>query len=85
MNDEPSVSASKLYFSIVAFIMLIALLTLISAVALSIITDATLADQSQDNGAASPGTMTGAAIERLWQGFFSALSGLIGLLAGKRL
>ena len=50
---------------------------------LSIFADTTLQIQAADGSTIEQPTFVGDSIERLWQGFFSWLSALIGLLGGK--
>ena len=61
--------------------MLIAVVTLLLAVGLSVYADTVLADRGK-NG---EGLVTRSSIEHLWQGFSAASGVLFGLLAGKRL
>ena len=63
--------------------MFMSLLTLALAISLSVVADTTLLIQAADGSTIEKPTYTGNAIEKLWQGFFSSLSALIGLLGGK--
>ncbi len=72
-----------MFVAVVLFLMLTALLTMATAVVLSVLADSTVLIQTADGSTVEQTTYTGAAIEKLWQGFFSSLSALIGLLGGK--
>jgi hypothetical protein len=63
--------------------MFTALATMALAVLLSVFADTKLLVETADGSTVEQATYTGAAIEKLWQGFFSSLSALIGLLGGK--
>ena len=74
---------SWLFVAIVIFLMLLAILTMTTAIALSVIADSALQFQAADGSAIEQPTQVGNSIEKLWQGFFSSLSALIGLPGGK--
>ena len=63
--------------------MFIALATMISAIALSIFADTTQYVQAADGSNIEQTTHVGDSIAKLWQGFYSSLAALIGLLGGK--
>ena len=72
-----------LFVMVVVFLMFVALLTLSLAVTLSLVADTTFSIQAADGSTLEQPTQVGNSIEKLWQGFFSSLSALIGLLGGK--
>ena len=58
--------------------------TMASATVLSVfVEDTTLVIKAADGSTIEQSTGAGDATEKLWQGFFSSLSALIGLLGGK--
>ena len=83
MTETNTKPFPRLYASIVVYLMFLALLTLTLAVCLSVFADTTLLVQTADGSTVEQRTYTGDAINKLWQGFFSSLSALIGLLGGK--
>ena len=74
---------SWLFVAVVVFLMFMSLFTLASAITLSLFADTTLLIQAADGSTIEQPTYVGDSIEKLWQGFFSSLSALIGLLGGK--
>ena len=89
MNDANAtigvnIKAGRRFFmAVVVFLMFTALLSLTLAVCLSLFADTTLSTPTSDGSTVEQRNYVGASIEKLWQGFFSALSALIGLLGGK--
>ena len=73
----------RLFMAVVVFLMFLALLSLTLAVSLSLFADTTLAVPMVDGSTVEQRNYVGASIEKLWQGFFSAVSAIIGLLGGK--
>ena len=83
MTEANTKTGPRLFVVVVIYLMLLALLTLTLAVCLSVFADTTLLVQTADGSTVEQSTYTGEAIGKLWQGFFSSLSALIGLLGGK--
>ena len=71
------------FVAIVVFLMFTTVATASSAIILSIFADTALLVQAADGSTIEQPTQVGNSIEKLWQGFFSSLSALIGLLGGK--
>ena len=83
MTEANTKPFPRLYATIVIFLIFLALLTLTLAVCLSVFMDTTLLVRTEGGSTIEQSTYTGEAIGKLWQGFFSSLSALIGLLGGK--
>ena len=83
MTESNTKPFPGIYPTVVIFLMVIAFLTLTLAVCLSLLSDTALLIETADGSTVERPTYTGEAIGKLWQGFFSSLAALIGLLGGK--
>ena len=83
MNETEARNGSRRFVAVIIFLMFITIATMASAITLSVFADTTLLIRAADSSTVEQPTQVGNSIEKLWQGFFSSLSALIGLLGGK--
>ena len=83
MAESDTRTGRWLYTTVVVFMMFMVVATMSSAIVLSIVADTTLLIEAADGSTIEQPTYVGDSIEKLWQGFYSSLSALIGLLGGK--
>jgi len=76
-------NASSLFMCLVAFMMVIAIITLIGAIGLTIFADTTLTTKSETGEIIHYGTATGKSLDHLWKAFTGSLGMLFGLAGGK--
>ena len=85
MADRNVGTASGLFMWLIVFAMVIAILTLISAIGLSVLADTTLTAKSDTGEIIHYGTATGKSVDHLWKAFSGSLGTLSGLAGGKSL
>lgn len=83
MAESSARTGTWRFVAIVVFLMFTTVSTAATAVILSVFADTALLVQAADGSTIEQPTQVGNSIEKLWQGFFSSLSALIGLLGGK--
>ena len=84
MVESNARNGSRRYVAVVIFLMFIAIATMTSATILSVfVEETTILIQLPDGSTIKQSNHVSQSIEKLWQGLFSSLSALIGLLGGK--